>query len=99
LGVEFLRISILPMGMGMERRRKWMHCSTPCLSARKWMHNTHEQDIQCPSRSSRMPLLLSVVVLSRRERRRKCEKLRERVGEVWKNLGTHLGFLVVRERV
>jgi hypothetical protein len=43
LGVEFLRISILPMGMGMERRRKWLHCSTPCLAARKWMHSTHEQ--------------------------------------------------------
>jgi hypothetical protein len=31
-----------------------------------------------------MPLLLSVVVLSRRERRRKCEKLRERVGKCGK---------------
>jgi hypothetical protein len=36
LVVEFLRISILPMDMGMERRRKWMHCSTPCLAARKY---------------------------------------------------------------
>jgi hypothetical protein len=44
-------------------------------------------------------VVVAVVVLSRRERRKKVRETEGKGGKVWENLGTHLGFLVIRERV